>query len=91
MNRKISIHTVAVFLLAIGPALFSCHPGEERASRSSDLSWLDEFNIFVYGRPSLEYLEDVGGTAVVWSVYYGGWSAADQAYVDSLHAGPPGA
>ncbi len=86
MNRKISIHTVAVFLLAIGPALFSCHPGEERASRSSDLSWLDEFNIFVYGRPSLEYLEDVGGTAVVWSVYYGGWSAADQAYVDSLHA-----
>jgi len=76
-----------VYFAAMGLALLSCNSREEQGRPSGEPSgrhWLEAFNIFVYGKPSIEYLEEVRATAVVWSVYYSGYNEEEHAYVRQL-------
>jgi hypothetical protein len=57
-------------------------PGWEADSAA----WLNKQNIWVYGKPPIEYLRTVGATGVTWSVYTDGLNADELAYVESLHA-----
>lgn len=58
---------------------------KQEARYIPDKSWLSNFNIFVYGLPSIEYLEAISGTAIAWSVYHGGLNQKELAYVRRLH------
>ncbi len=47
--------------------------------------WLKRSNIYVYGQPTLEFLQSVNATGVIWSVYWIGLNDHDREYVDKLH------
>jgi len=47
--------------------------------------WLKKSNLYVYGKPSLDFLRAVNATGVTWSVYWAGLNDADREYVRSLH------
>jgi hypothetical protein len=47
--------------------------------------WLEKGNIYVYGRPPIDYLRTVNATGVTWSVYWIGLNEQEQEYVDDLH------
>jgi len=46
---------------------------------------LTDPNIYVYGQPPVEYLQQVNATQVTWSVYWSGLNNYDKAYLDNLH------
>lgn len=48
-------------------------------------NWLLNFNIFVFGKPDLDYLLKTNGSVITWSVYYGGYNDEEHAYVEQLH------
>lgn len=44
------------------------------------LGWADPYSIWVFGRPPLEYLREVGATGTAWSVYFWGRNPEEEAY-----------
>lgn len=60
--------------------------GKDTAPAADLPGWLRRWNLFVYGEPPLTYLEQAGGTAVVWSVYHGGVNSTELEYVRTLHS-----
>ncbi|MBI3180632.1 MAG: hypothetical protein HYZ28_00565 [Myxococcales bacterium] len=53
---------------------------------AAPVSWLVDPRTFVYGSPSPEYLAELGGTVIAWSVYWGGVDDAQREYVRRLRA-----
>lgn len=63
--------------------LFSCE-NEEGYKFSNE--WLKEYRIYVYGTPPIDYLREVNGSVIAWSVYHGGLNPEELAYLRKLHS-----
>lgn len=47
-------------------------------------SWLNEFQLLVYGSPSLDYMRTLGATATTWGIFFAGVNDKDVAYLKTL-------
>lgn len=85
----IPFRSVGSLLTACLLILADCNPAAKEAAVpyqfDTDTAWRNGYQMHVYGRPPLEYLEQARATAVVWSVYHGGIEAGEQQYVRDLH------
>jgi hypothetical protein len=70
-----------LILLTMG-GLLAC---ENEAYKFSN-EWLKEKRIYVYGTPPLDYLKEVNGSVIAWSVYHGGLNDEELDYVRKLHS-----
>ncbi len=62
--------------------LVLCEKEEYRFSNE----WLKEKRIYVYGTPPLDYLKEINGSVIAWSVYHGGLNDEELDYVRKLHS-----